>query len=63
MDLPEYLALAYRVSAYPGVMQARHQETDARERRTRLAPGARRVSGTKEAIQADPLLTDAISFG
>jgi hypothetical protein len=63
LDFPTYLALAYRVSAYPGVMQARHQEAERRERRTGTPRGARRVDSTREAITADPLLRDAISFG
>lgn len=63
LDFPTYLALAYRVSAYPGVMQARHSEAEARDRRTGTPRGARRVESTREAIAADPLLADAISFG
>lgn len=63
LDFPTYLALAYRVSAYAGVMQARHQEAEAMERRTGVPRGARRVEATQEALTADPLLRDAISFG
>lgn len=63
LDFPTYLALAYRVSAYPGVMQTRHSEAERRERRTGLPRGARKVDSTKDAITADPLLRDAISFG
>jgi hypothetical protein len=60
---PEYLALAYRVSAYQGVMALRLAEGEAKERRARPRRGARRVAGEREAIQADSLLGSAISFG
>lgn len=63
LDFPTYLALAYRVSAYQGVMQARHSEAERRDRRTQLPRQARKVESTREAITADPLLRDAISFG
>lgn len=58
---PEFLALAYRVMAYPGVMSHRLAEAEAKERRN--APrGARMVTGEKAMVLADPLLSGAISF-
>lgn len=63
MAFPEYLALAYRVSAYPGVMQARMAEEQERDRRMGRRPGVRNVPGERQAVEADPLLRDAISFG
>ena len=56
---PEYLALAYRVSAYQGVMSIRMAEAEEKRRKRR---GVRQVEGEAAAIQADPLLSEAISF-
>lgn len=58
---PEYLALAYRLPYYAGVVAARAQE-EADGRRKRLR-GGREVEGTREAIQANPDLAAVISFG
>lgn len=62
LPAPEYLALAYRCSAYQGVMQARLAEAEAETRRNQPRRGARRVEGTRTAVMADPLLAAAISF-
>lgn len=63
MAFPEYLALAYRVSAYQGVMQARMAEAQEQDRRMGRRPGVRQVVAERKALEADPLLRDAISFG
>lgn len=49
---PEFFALAWRASAYPGVCAARIAEH-------RASP---RVASTREAILADPDLASVISF-
>lgn len=59
---PEFLALAYRASAFQGVMALREQEEAVRQARTKPARGVRQVEPTREAVQTDPLLAAAISF-
>jgi hypothetical protein len=63
MDIPfpEYLALAYRLPAYQGVMSHRMAEAAAVDRRSNPRR-ARMVEGEREAIARDPDLRDAISF-
>jgi hypothetical protein len=56
---PEYLALAYRVSAYQGVMN--HRMAEAADK-AKPRQWVRQVEGTRESVQADPLLREAISF-
>lgn len=56
---PEYLALAYRITAYQGVMS--HRAAEAQEKR-RKSRGIKQVAGEREAVQADPNLDAAISF-
>ena len=55
LPFPEYLALVYRLPAYSGVMAARMAEADASKKDLE--------SGRREAIMADPILSDVISFG
>lgn len=55
LPFPEYLALAYRLPAYQGVMS--HRISEAEDAKKDLA------SGKREAIMADPILSDVISFG
>ncbi len=62
LDFPEWLALAHRVSAYEGVMRLRAEAQEREEQRTRRKPGTRMVEGTRDAVQSDPLLAEAISF-
>jgi hypothetical protein len=57
---PRFLALALRVFAYQGVMAARvadQQET------TPHGTEVRQVESTREAISADPALSDLVSWG
>lgn len=58
---PEYLALAYRLPAYPGVMKLR-AEAEQDERRSRIRRG-REVDSTRSAILADRDLAQVVSFG
>lgn len=62
LDAPEFFALAYRLPAYQGVMTVRASEAEGRERRTKRRRGVRQVDGSREAVRADPLLAEAISF-
>ena len=58
----EFLALAYRASAYQGMMRARVEQAEAGERRN-VRPGARLVEADRRSVMADPLLADVIDFG
>lgn len=64
MSGPHFLALAYRVSAYDGVITARAQAEDERNgtTTTRGEPGGR-VESTPQAIRSDPALADMIDYG
>lgn len=63
LPAPEFLALAYRCSAFQGVMQARVMEQDKNETRNVHKSGARMVKSNRDEIAADPLLADVIDFG
>jgi hypothetical protein len=55
---PHFLALAHRVSAFPGVMQARYQaETESKTAKDG------EVESTPQALQQDPALADLIDYG
>lgn len=56
---PEFLAMAYRLSAYGGVLAARIAE---QRPRTGVA-GATRVPATRAAIMSHPDLRGVVSFG
>ncbi|HET9234933.1 MAG TPA: hypothetical protein VFP10_12400 [Candidatus Eisenbacteria bacterium] len=58
---PEFLALAYRLPAYGGVMTARAYENERPA--GRVPADARRVPGTREAIMANADLAAVVSFG
>ena len=62
LSAPEFFALAHRLPAYRGVLAARAAETETRERKHRKRRGVRQVDSSREAIQRDPLLAEAISF-
>lgn len=62
LDFPEWLALAHRASAYSGVMRLRAETQEHERQRHRRKPGTRMVEATREAVQRDPLLAEAISF-
>jgi hypothetical protein len=55
---PHFLALAHRVSAYAGVIQARAQ---AEQEGNTKADGE--VESTPQALQNDPALADLIDYG
>ena len=55
IPFPEYLALAYRLPAYSGVMAARMAEAEAERNKPR-------VKTERQSIERDPLLSEAISF-
>jgi len=59
---PEFLALAFRCSAYTGVMQARVLEQDRNASRNTRG-SARMVEPERQAIETDPLLAGVIEFG
>jgi hypothetical protein len=59
---PEFLALAYRVAVFPGVMAARIAEQEKAERRN-VPAGARLVASDRLSILADPLLRDVVDMG
>lgn len=63
LPAPEFFALAYRCSAFQGVMQARVIEQDKDASRNVHHANARMVNSTKEEVAADPLLSDVIEFG
>lgn len=52
---PEYLSLAYRVSAYGGVIATRMKEDDEDD-------GRRKVGGDSASLRADPVLAGLIDF-
>lgn len=58
---PEFFELTHRLPCYQGVIRVRAEAQEERDARTRPA-GVRQVEGTREAILADSLLRDAISF-
>jgi hypothetical protein len=62
LDFPEYLELAVRTPNYQGSVRVKAEAQAEAERRTRPRRGVRQVDGTKEAVLADPLLREAISF-
>lgn len=62
LPAPDYLALAHRASAYSGVMRLRAEAQESDRRRHQPKRGTRVVEGTREKVQADPLLAEAISF-
>jgi hypothetical protein len=51
----EYLALAFRLPAFQGVMAYRISEAEAERKKPR-------VKTEREAIERDPILSDVISF-
>lgn len=53
---PEFMALAYRASAYPGAVAARMAQTSAPDDRSV-------VLATRQAVQRDPVLSGLIDFG
>lgn len=55
IPFPEYLALAYRAPAFQGVMAHRLMEAETERQKPR-------VKTERQAIMADPILSDAISF-
>lgn len=59
---PEFLALVYRVTVYPGVMAARVAETNRVAHRN-VPAGAQVVDGDRVALAADPLLRDVVQIG
>jgi hypothetical protein len=56
---PRFLALALRVFAYQGVMAARVAD----QQDTPYGTEVRQVESTREAISADPALSDLVSWG
>ena len=56
MSGPHFLALAYRVSAYSGVMASRINAED-----TKSTKGE--VASTPLALQTDPVLSELIDYG
>jgi hypothetical protein len=61
---PHFLALAYRVSAYQGVMQARFMaEQNESSPSTRSTKQDAEVESTPAALQQDPVLADLIDYG
>lgn len=64
---PHFLALAIRVFAFPGVMQARAAaEQDEHERKTGARRGAgedKFVEATPVNLQTDPALAGLFSYG
>lgn len=59
---PEYLALAYRLDAYGGVITERRRQAGAEERRN-VRPGARLVDSDAKTLQTDPALAGLIQYG
>lgn len=62
LPAPEFLALAYRASIYPGVLAARIAERERKEHRN-VPAGARLVAGDRASVMADPLLRDVVDIG
>lgn len=59
---PEYMALAYRLPAYQGVMAMRVQQEEERSRKNLRHRDAKLVDSSKASIQADPLLRDVVDM-
>lgn len=62
LPAPEFLALAYRTTCYPGVMQARVTNEKEGERRNVRRSDAKIVRSERLELLADPLLRDVIDF-
>jgi hypothetical protein len=64
---PHFLALAHRISAYPGVMQARyaaeHQDDEGTAGSRGTSKDDRFVEATPVALQTDPAFAGLISYG
>jgi hypothetical protein len=59
---PEFLALAYRLDAYQGVIAMRIQQQRQEERRN-VTPGARLVDSDRASVQRDPILSRLVEVG
>lgn len=60
MSGPQFLALAYRVSAFSGAMAAR---ITVQEQKSGSTNGVKTVESTPSALQNDPALADLIDYG
>ncbi|MGA5820805.1 hypothetical protein ACPC54_23430 [Kitasatospora sp. NPDC094028] len=67
LDGPAFLRLAWRMTAYEGVMRARAAATQHNDPETspRMAPGRREEinPGTRTALMADPAFAGLFSYG
>lgn len=63
MSGPHFLALAYRVTAYQGVVAARFDAETEHDAPARGPAGAERIESTPAALQTDPALAGMIDYG